>query len=351
MSIVRDNIEELRTINDASTIHGYDENELAKASYNAIINPLDENVIINQRVAGAVAGITQGYPCDRWSLVAYLDGGSTNAYGEIVQNDNKYSLELRGGISGDTGGGYFGVRQKIDNVRKFASQSCVLSFDIESDVDGQALVHLKQYFGVGGSADVVAHNDYINVSTTKTRVSINVDIPSIVGKTIGDGSCLHLQILKYAGASSFTGKAVNISGDVRISNVKFGYNDIYVPIDEANELTECMRYFRTTYSGVSEGTLTLAGILTKKNSASYTGTEVIQIDHEGMRSVPSITVYDSVGNVGKCSLYVSVSGTYITDQKLTRSSAYDSKDRTFYYTDTTTTKYGCLFHAVISSEL
>jgi len=105
------------------------------------------------------------------------------------------------------------------------------------------IVYVQQNFGSGGSGAVVVYNDYIDVTTDKTRVSISINFPSIIGKTIGDNSFVNILITKQAGASSFTGKAVNLSSDVRISNVKFGYNDIYVSVDPETELSKCKNYF------------------------------------------------------------------------------------------------------------
>jgi len=236
------------SVGNAASVDGYTPEQLAEASYNAIINPLDSKHIVNQRDAGIVT--TTSFVCDRWLFSQAVGGGSTSGEAGVINVSNdEQALEVRGNVTGGSGTEYISAIHRINDVRTFSNETAILSFDVESDDNGQMIVYVQQNFGSGGSAAVVVHNDYIDVSTDKTRVSISMNFPSVIGKTIGDNSFVNILITKQTGASSFTGKAVNLSSDVRISNVKFGYNDIYVPVDHDKHLKECQKFYFVTRFG------------------------------------------------------------------------------------------------------
>jgi len=339
---------------DASNLDGYTPEQLAEASYNAIINPLDSKHIINQRDAGIVT--YSSFVCDRWQYSQMAAGGSTSGEAGVINVSNdEQALEVRGNVTGGSGTEYISAIHRINDVRTFSNETAILSFDVESDDNGQMIVYVQQNFGSGGSGAVVVHNDYIDVSTDKTRVSISMNFPSVIGKTIGDNSFVNILITKQSGASSFTGKAVNLSSDVRISNVKLGYNDIYVPVDEANELTKCMNYYQTSYpKGTKAGDISVVGCVRIKNGISSTGSiygyQVLPVE---MRTVPNITVYcPSTGNSNACDYITSASGAVTGDQQASYTSNGITAKSILVFTDNVTAnKFGIQYHYELDAEL
>jgi len=86
---------------------------------------------------------------------------------------------------------------RFPNVNSFASDSAnVISLGayIRSSTSTDVEVYYRQYFGTGGSADVTGSLGTFTTSSSWDQKELtNKTIPSVTGKTIGDGSFLEIQ--------------------------------------------------------------------------------------------------------------------------------------------------------------
>lgn len=154
--------------------------------------------------------------------------------------------------SGATGAGnYVQYDQKIEDVRTLAGQSVTVSFWARV-ATGTAVVgvNLTQDFGTGGSA-YVDYYSTVTVNSSWTRYSVQFNLLSTTGKTIGSSSNVRLALWTSAG-SSYTGLFGNALG---LQNNTFEFWGVQVEQGvvampfrrNANsiqgELAACQRYY------------------------------------------------------------------------------------------------------------
>jgi len=119
---------------------------------------------------------------------------------------------LRCVSAGQTGtGAYVQIVQRIEDVRTLAGQTATISFWAKSGSGTPKIgIELAQEFGSGGSpsADVTnIGSQSVTISTSWTRYSLTVSVPSLSGKTIGttaNTSCLRLNLWLSAGTDFAT---------------------------------------------------------------------------------------------------------------------------------------------------
>ncbi len=80
-----------------------------------------------------------------------------------------------------------GIEQRIESVRSFAGQNITVSFWAKADTARTITLRIDQFFGSGGSpsATVVGTAYTFNATTSWTRFSQTIALPSISGKTLG----------------------------------------------------------------------------------------------------------------------------------------------------------------------
>jgi len=81
---------------------------------------------------------------------------------------------------------------KIEDVRTFAGQTATFSFWAKTATAKTYSVTVRQNFGSGGSGSVDTNTSNFTTSTSWTRFSFTVAVPSISGKTIGTSSYLQI---------------------------------------------------------------------------------------------------------------------------------------------------------------
>jgi hypothetical protein len=129
--------------------------------------------------------------------------------------------------------------QRIEDVRTFANQTATLSFWAKADSARSINWYAQQNFGSGGSANVDTTTSNFSITTSWTRFSVAISIPSISGKTIGAGSYLAM----FINAGSITsGFALDLWG------VQVEYGSKATPFETATgtlqgELAACQRYY------------------------------------------------------------------------------------------------------------
>jgi hypothetical protein len=133
-----------------------------------------------------------------------------------------------------------GTQQFIENVRTFAGQTATISFYAKSDSARNVTIELTQFFGSGGSGNVVATSTVQAITTSWARYTLTVAVPSISGKTIGTNSYLRLRILQAVAA----GSTLDLWG------VQVEYGSKATPFQTASggnpqaELAMCQRYYQ-----------------------------------------------------------------------------------------------------------
>jgi hypothetical protein len=186
------------------------------------------------------------YYADRWS-------GGTNASGAtrtvsqqaftagtapVAGYEGTYFLRVNTSVAG-TGTTYDVIDQRIEDVRTFANQTVTVSFWAKAAAStALGNLQLTQSFGSGGSSDVNVTAALGTITTSWTRYSYTLVLPSISGKTIGAGNYLLLRL------------SLPISGTytVDIWGAQLEAGPVATPFTTASgtlqgELALCQRYY------------------------------------------------------------------------------------------------------------
>jgi hypothetical protein len=128
---------------------------------------------------------------------------------------------------------------KIEDVRTFAGQTVTFSIWAKADSTRNLSVQFGQLFGSGGSAGVGISGTTFALTTSWARYTFTVSVPSIAGKTIGDGSSFFIQ-LDYP---------LNTTQTIDIWGVQLEAGSTATPFRRnANniqgELAACQRYYQ-----------------------------------------------------------------------------------------------------------
>jgi hypothetical protein len=141
------------------------------------------------------------------------------------------------------------VRQRIENVQTFAGQTITFSFWAKASGSLSNIVYeMTQNFGSGGSSAVTTTlGSGQTLSTSWTRYSFTVAVPSISGKTIGTSSYLEF--------SPYQNSGVTNSGSVDFWGWQVENGSTATPFQTATgtiqgELAACQRYYLLVASGV-----------------------------------------------------------------------------------------------------
>jgi hypothetical protein len=135
------------------------------------------------------------------------------------------------------------VETRLEDVRTFAGQTVTLSFWAKS-ASGQSSeqMTISQNFGSGGSSGTLTGVITPSITTSWTRFSATVSIPSVSGKTIGTGSYLSIE---FRGNIN---NALDLWGfQLEASNTATAFQTATGTIQ--GELAACQRYYyRESYS-------------------------------------------------------------------------------------------------------
>ena len=241
---------------------------------NAIING---NFDIWQR---GTSDFGQGYRADRWN--AYLVAGAsmlqsrytlTDAQRNIIGYEAAYAWQV---VTGDTTSSVQ-LQQPIEGVKTFASQQISVSFWAFTDTGTCTISSLMaQGFGSGGSPSTSVETSLTlsatTITTTPTKITAVVTLPSITGKTLGtdpNSDSLSLVIRKVAGAAN----------RLRIAQVQMEPGPVATPFERrpiGTELSLCQRYYQSFVAYLL--------VYTAGNGTGYAQT----ITYPEMRDAPSV---------------------------------------------------------------
>jgi hypothetical protein len=174
---------------------------------------------------------------------------------------------------------------KAEDVRLLAGQTATLSFWAKASSSVSINVTGQQDFGSGGSSPVPLTYGTAALTTSWTRFTFTLAIPSISGKTIGTSS----NLTTIFGMVNTTGLSIDLWG------VQLEAGSVATPFQTASggspqaELAMCQRYFQAI-GGVSEQSLGSAFAYAATSAAA-----VVKFNGD-MRTAPSISI--GVGAVG-----------------------------------------------------
>jgi hypothetical protein len=284
-SLVKNGAADIRTLGDAIDTSvwniGY-----GQAGKNELING---DFGIWQR-GTSFASPSGTYTSDRW-LVA-ISGGSlgtcsqqtfTPATAPVAGYEGQFFLRM----ASNAGATYLELAQRVEDVRSNAGRTVTLSFWAKATSSVTFTPLLRQNFGSGGSANVDNGGSAIAVASSSwTRYSVTVSLPSLSGKTIGTSS--YLGVILYSSAGTTASNTVDFWG------VQLEYGSKATPFQTASggspqaELAMCQRYYWRTTVGSSEPLSVVGGSLS-------TTIGQIQVQHPvSMRSKPTILETDTI---------------------------------------------------------
>jgi hypothetical protein len=230
------------------------------AGKNRIING---NFGINQRTFTSVA--TNGsYGFDRWQI---LENGGTTAYTPQTFTPGTAPVAgyesinfARVQISGQTtSSNRCLIQQRIEDVRTFAGQTATFSFwaKVSSGTPNIAF-ELLQNFGSGGSPSTQVTTIGVTtftLSTSWTRYSVTVNVPSISGKTLGTTANTSFLAVAFwlSGGSDFNARTNSLGLQaitLDLWGVQAEAGSVATPFQTAtgtiqSELAACQRYYQT----------------------------------------------------------------------------------------------------------
>jgi hypothetical protein len=248
----------------------------------------------------SVAGSSAGYTADRWRNAANGTGGTitvsqqtfTAGTAPVAGYEGTYFCRYATTVVG-TGASYNAFFQPIEDVRTFAGQTVTVSFWAKAAATTSVSMTLEQNFGTSGSGTVVTTIPAFSITTSWTRFSYSVAVPSVSGKTIGTGSNLQYVFqLPYATTSTvdFWGTQIEAGSTATAFQTATGTTQ--------GELAACQRYYYRISSDASStyALFNTGGYFT--STTIYSGNIQNPIT---MRTVPSsidfanLSVQDSSG--------------------------------------------------------
>lgn len=212
-----------------------------------------------QRGTSLGAATGNRYLADRWLSAA---NGSTCAPSQQtftlgqtdVPNNPKYYHRVV--VASVAGAGNFSVFiQRIEDVRLLSNKTVTLSFWAKADAAKNIALELYQAFGSGGSpsapVEAIGVTTYA-LTTTWTKFTTTVTLPSISGKTLGTDANTSGLFVNFWLESGSTFNARNNSlgqqsGTFDFAMMKLEEGSIataYPPLNYEEELSKCQRYYQ-----------------------------------------------------------------------------------------------------------
>ena len=246
---------------------------------------------IAQRGAGAFTA--QGYTLDRWTLLVTSDAVSVSQVAltdadRTAIADNEAGYCLQNVFTGNAAAGaYNTVTQRIENVRRLAGTTVTVSFWAKANSSPKLGISLDQLFGTGGgaSATVTGTGTAIVLSTTWTRYTVAINVPTVAGKTLGTNGD-HSTALNFWFSSGTTNATNSGSVGVQSATVQLWGVQLEIgsgattleKIDPALDVANCRRFFQQTSVQLA-GYATGAGITT-----------TMCVSFSAMRTTPTVTL-------------------------------------------------------------
>jgi hypothetical protein len=214
----------------------------------------------------------------------------TQGQTDVPDNPRYYSRTVVSSVSG--AGNYVIKEQSIEDVTVTAGKTVTLSFYAKADGNKNIATEFRQNFGTGGtpstSVDGIGVTTF-NLTTTKQKFSVTVDMPSMAGKTLGtDGNHILDFFFWFDAGSNFDSRTNSLgqqSGTFDISNVKLEIGDTstdFGPVDEGATRQRVARYFERFAGGADDNMLGAAAATTISSFAVF-------VNFTKKRAIPAVT--------------------------------------------------------------
>jgi hypothetical protein len=239
-------------------------------------------------------------------------------------------------ISATSGGASteLGCGQRIEDVRTFAGQTATFSFWAKADSARTANILALQSFGSGGSSNVTINNSTFSVTTSWTRFTVTISVPSISGKTIGTGSFLAFYVAFVTGNATGSPQLDTWGWQLEAGSVATAFQTSTGTIQ--GELAACQRYYyRANGSGSAApwttayyyGSTSAAGVftlpVTMRTTPTFTpSAATIATLYSNGSAGASTAITDNGGNNNTAFILFSRSGTANSAASVTIASGY-----------------------------
>jgi len=245
----------------------------------------DRNRLINggfdvwQRGAGPWSA--NSYTADQWFMWQTGSGMTVTrqafALGNVIAGYEPTNY-LRAVVASVAGAGNNATLvTKLEGVRSFAGQTVTLSFWAKADAPKFLSVELEQYFGATGTPSTSVPGigaTKIAITTTWTRYTVTIAVPSIAGKILGTSGTDVVNVLLWLDAgSSHNARTASLgqqSGTFDIWGVQLEPGAVATPFEVkpiGDILARCHRYFRRitgdTYVTIGTGFQSASATLAK----------------------------------------------------------------------------------------
>ncbi|HEY2416413.1 MAG TPA: hypothetical protein VGH84_00720, partial [Steroidobacteraceae bacterium] len=254
------------------------------------------NGLFNIAQRGTGPWSSTGYTLDRWAINTNLDVVTVTANplsdaDRTGIGDETARQSLTANFAGNSGAAALSfVYHAIEDTRRLAGKAVTISFwAVAMSGTPKLGINMAQTFGTGGSPSagvgVLATGSSLTLSTTWTRYSTTIVIPSVTGKTFGtnNNSYTNLQIFYSSGATN-NATAGNIgvqTAIIQLWGVQLEIGSVATPLDYGGspqqQLAECQRFYQIGQIVVGSYQVAASGI-----QATYT--LAVQ-----MRASPTVT--------------------------------------------------------------
>lgn len=250
---------------------------------NVLHNPL---FAVQQRGAGGWG--VGGYTADRWRVDIQSTSGGCNttiqpltAATAATVGDEwfKYFLQMNSTMAlGPTGAGDFCLlRQFVEDTRRLSGKTVTISFWAwASSGTPKVCVECFQTFGTGGSPSpgVSTVATPTTLSTTATRYSVTLTLPSVAGKTFGTNANTDWTEVNFwvSGGATYTARSGGIGFQTNTFcfwGMQLEIGSVATPLDYGGspqqQLAQCQRFYTTGqiyFGGYSNGTVTAVQTIT-----------------------------------------------------------------------------------------
>jgi hypothetical protein len=291
-----------------------------KAFYGTRNRIINGDFSVNQR--GFTSSTTAGLGFDRWQLNHSGTGTNTHSVqtpvlGELPESAKNYWRIATSGQS--AAGDYCTGFQRIEGVRTLSGKIATVSFWAKASTGTPKIaVEFEQVFGTGGtpSAAVQTLAGQITLSTTWTRYSVTVGIPSIAGKTLGTAGDDLLRLVLWLSAGSNYSSRTGSLGPQAVTVDFWGvqveegtYASPYEQKPYRDELRAAQRYF---YRIAGDTTTNTYGYVGTGMTMSATGARIGGNLPVSMRAIPTTTLTGSLsvraGTAGAVTAVINLTG-------------------------------------------
>ena len=270
---------------DSAASQGLRWNPSSEAGKNKIING---DFSIWQRGTTFNSVASSAYTADRWIMGTVGDTVNVTRQAftpaditAIGFGDAQYFFRMEVVSSN----GSARTEQKIENVRTLANQNVTVSFWAKASTSTNLDVLFYQNFGSGGSSQVNLTAEVIALTTSWVRYSKTFAIPSVSGKTIGDGSHLALVLRETSASTNVTFDFFGVQ--VEAGSVATAFQTATGTL--AGEFALACRYFFRANTDAADEPVG-SGLCIANNKA-----RIVQFLPSPMRTTPTISA-NNAGN-------------------------------------------------------